>query len=482
MKLPSSSSLIFATLAVSSSSSSLAAPTSDVPPSAGGLSASTSNKNVRSPMRDQVSMSRRAEQDQQGGTVEASSLLCDTVGDVLGITNGLLNTVGGIVKPIPLVGDIAGGVLHTVEGLSVPVMKLINCPNGVQAALAIANIEDPQGGSQESASARSFDPDQSDGPSTPPPSPDLSGESHSSRLLIPLIYRYNHLSIPLIYRCNHLLTLAHPPVQPPVDPSHPPVHPPIDPTHPPVDPPVDPAHPPVTPPVQPPVDPSHPPVQLPVKPPVEPPVKAAGEDMPTSSSSSAQGRVTPVGPPKLPVGPPEPPVAPPEAPVEPPVKPPVKLPVGSSHEVGSDSSLPVEPPVSPPVQQKNIRRGIHPVRTTKQTAGKVKNSIPPPVGGKKPGMKGGARDSADTPTGPQRRSRFQARSDSKDKAPVSPDDAPHKKPPVSPGDVADHAPVKPPVPGKHRHHHSSSETATSTVAKETFTDTAKHSTHTHASS
>jgi hypothetical protein len=46
MKIPSSSSLLFATLAISSSSSSLAAPAGDAPQSEGGMSSSPSNHHM----------------------------------------------------------------------------------------------------------------------------------------------------------------------------------------------------------------------------------------------------------------------------------------------------------------------------------------------------------------------------------------------------------------------------------------------------
>jgi len=104
MKMPSSSSLFLATLAISSSSSSLAAPTTDAPE--GGMTSSTSSHQLASQRGEEVADVHHDRS--MGKCFLFTGILSSpdgpfTVGDDLdarGLVDGLLNSVAGLIEPI----------------------------------------------------------------------------------------------------------------------------------------------------------------------------------------------------------------------------------------------------------------------------------------------------------------------------------------------------------------------------------------------
>ncbi|KAF9257088.1 hypothetical protein L218DRAFT_136798 [Marasmius fiardii PR-910] len=200
MKLPSSSSLIFATLAVSSSSSSLAAPTGDSTQPTSGISTSSS---LRSTRRDSVSMPQHVTRDVADGEVErrGGNPLCL----VMPIAEDLLDKVGGTVGalPLPLLGNVATPIIRTAKGLLPLVSQLADCPP--QAAMAVASAQglDDSSPNSEPPSDSSFK-NSSNGSSSPPlDTPTTPSDPPARRGL-----------------------LVQTPVKAPIDPSNSPIQPP----------------------------------------------------------------------------------------------------------------------------------------------------------------------------------------------------------------------------------------------------------------
>ncbi|ESK95256.1 hypothetical protein Moror_4014 [Moniliophthora roreri MCA 2997] len=214
MKLSSSTSLIFATLAVSSSSTSLAAPAGDSFQTNGELSSSSSTHQLARERRASVSIPRAEIEQDANQVVEqaAQSSLCAVLIPVQGL-------VGGIVGAIPMIGGPVNGLLNTVVG------PLIPCDPATAAATQGVNTWSTEGSPSPAVS-----------PAAPPNTPAMSDTPTSSSSLP------SRRDLPV-----------HPPeapVQAPARPSSLPVEPPLNspaqplpnlPTQPPVNPPADPS-------------------------------------------------------------------------------------------------------------------------------------------------------------------------------------------------------------------------------------------------
>ncbi|KAG7099964.1 hypothetical protein E1B28_001757 [Marasmius oreades] len=226
MKLPSSSSLIFATLAISSSSSSLAAPTGDGQPSS-GIPASTSFKPLR---RDSVSMPQRITRDVEDGELEPREASPACV--IFPLADGILNRVGGIVAGIPLIGTLGEPVLKLGEAVIPLASHLLKCPEEFKSPMNSASVQ-----TFDTSQSGAANGDSSSRPSdgTPPNSPTTSsGSASASTLARRDLQPADSARLPV-----------QPPVKPPVGadptlelPGHLPV--PIDSSFPPVQPPVKP--------------------------------------------------------------------------------------------------------------------------------------------------------------------------------------------------------------------------------------------------
>ncbi|KAK7028134.1 hypothetical protein VNI00_014949 [Paramarasmius palmivorus] len=349
MKIPSSSSLIFATLAVSSSSTSLAAPTGEPSQANGELSSSSSARHIAS-RRASIAMPR-AEVEPEGDQVANAEGLLDDLG--LGkLLAPVLSPVcklslGKTVGGLPIVGPIAQPVVQPVDWYRTRSHQIALQEGATSASAASA----PQG-----AAAWSVDGDSSSvvSPSGSPNTPAMTSDSSSSDPSSPPPSRRDlPVTSPVSPPSN---TPAVKPLQSPVPSVHPPA-PPIPPVSPPTNSPIN--------------SPSNP--QAPFTPPANPP-GAAGVEAPVKCINLLTPRLlngapsTPASPPSLPVTPPAPvqknrrgvPLNPAKIPKRAAEK--VGVVGGTSGDQGAgkspsdDSSSPevpqppVQPPVKPPVQ------------------------------------------------------------------------------------------------------------------------------------